>query len=66
MFLDPPAAGAVGKVVEDLGGAWKVPLPLLRATQTPASPKPTLSARPSPSGRRGSAGAVSTRHPPAL
>ena len=67
VLLDPPAAGVVGEVVDHLlSVAWKVPLPLFSATHTPASPNPTMSARPSPVRSARKRGCFSTRQPPAL
>ncbi len=44
-------------------GAWKVPSPLLSAVHTPASPKPTMSALPSPVMSARKRGCLSTRQP---
>jgi hypothetical protein len=66
VLLDAPAAGVVGEVVDDADGRAKVPSPLLRETQTPASPKPTTSGRPSPVVSASMRGCRSTRHPPAV
>ena len=66
MLLHSPAARGVGEVVDHLRDGLNVPSPLLRATQTPASPNPTMSARPSPVRSARKRGCFSTRQPPAL
>ena len=65
MLVDAPAACSSPKFGKDELRAWNVPSPLPSATHTPASPKPTMSARPSPVRSARKRGCLSTRQPPA-
>ena len=64
VLVDAPAP-VVAEVVENEPGGWKVPSPLESATSTAASPKPTMSARPSRRTLGEERGCRSTRQPPA-
>ena len=64
VLVDPPAAALTPKSSSTNCAGWNVPSPLLSAVHTPASPKPTMSARPSPVRSARNRGCCSTRQPP--
>ena len=63
VLLHPPALASKPRSASTNCAAWNEPSPLLSAVHTPASPKPTMSARPSPVMSARKRGCFSTRQP---